>query len=114
MNAGSNVNTNGSSYDTVLSLWVGRCTFAWPVACDDDSGSGLDSQHDAVPVAGGNDVLATDVKEAPAGVPDGVRWDLLDVTRRDDVLDAIRSEDDQLEARLLNEHLTIVGAAVEG
>jgi len=38
------VNTNGSTYDTVLSVWRGGCTSATAVACDDDSGTGTQSQ----------------------------------------------------------------------
>ncbi|MCI0362657.1 MAG: S8 family serine peptidase [Phycisphaerales bacterium] len=52
-----NINTNGSDYDTVLSVFTGSCvpvffgTFL--IACDDDSGIGLQSQLTNVEVAGG-------------------------------------------------------------
>ncbi len=38
------VNTNGSDYDTVLSVWRGDCDSAVQVSCDDDSGTGTQSQ----------------------------------------------------------------------
>ncbi|MHC5027631.1 MAG: S8 family serine peptidase [Planctomycetota bacterium] len=46
------IDTNGSDYDTVISLWAGLCTFAFPIECDDDSGAGLASLLEGVPVAG--------------------------------------------------------------
>lgn len=64
------INTNGSSYDTVLSVWD-RCGY-WPgvdypcnygqpapvqLACDDDSGTGTASQIMNVPVESGNEYL---------------------------------------------------------
>ena len=60
------VNTNGSSYDTVLSVWDGcgmsfgpdyPCLVANEIACDDDSGMGLNSQLVDVPVSEGVDYL---------------------------------------------------------
>ena len=60
------VNTNGSSYDTVLSIWSGGCSLLLPdlscsavlqVACDDDAGVGLNSQLLDVPVQGGVEYL---------------------------------------------------------
>ncbi len=64
------LNTNGSSYDTVLSVWD-RCGY-WPgvdypcnygqpapvqLSCDDDSGTGLQSQIIDVPVSEGEEYL---------------------------------------------------------
>jgi len=60
------LNTNGSTYDTVLSIWD-KCGFFYSVdfpcnygepapaqiACDDDSGTGTQSQLTNVPVTGG-------------------------------------------------------------
>lgn len=52
-NGSISVNTNGSSYDTVLSFWDGcgewvavdwPCIHASELACDDDSGTGTNSQ----------------------------------------------------------------------
>jgi subtilisin family serine protease len=63
------INTNGSDYDTVISLWVGACTFAFPVDCDDDSGTGLASQLTGVPVAGNNlyMIKVSDYNTTPGG-----------------------------------------------
>lgn len=44
-----NLNTNGSSYDTVLSVWLGSCDGTLYAACDDDSGDGLNSQITGLP-----------------------------------------------------------------
>ena len=41
-----NFNTNGSNYDTVLSLWTGSFGSLSNVACDDDGGTGLQSSMD--------------------------------------------------------------------
>jgi hypothetical protein len=48
-----NVNTNGSDYDTVLSIWRGGCESAVQVACDDDSGVGTQSQLTGVGLTAG-------------------------------------------------------------
>ncbi|MCA9291932.1 MAG: S8 family serine peptidase, partial [Phycisphaerales bacterium] len=47
------LNTNGSNYDTVLSVFLGYCSGAWIIACDDDGGAGLQSQLTNVEVVGG-------------------------------------------------------------
>jgi len=56
------LNTNGSTYDTVLSVFDGcgefvnidaPCNLPALIACDDDSGTGLSSQLLSVPVTGG-------------------------------------------------------------
>lgn len=65
-----NINTNGTNYDTVLSVWdhCGEffavdfpCNFPDPapveIACDDDSGTGTQSQLLNVPVLGGQTYL---------------------------------------------------------
>jgi len=62
------VDTNGSGYDTVLSLFHGTCAAPVEIACDDDSGTGLDSQLVNVPVTGGLTYL---IKVADFGNPDG-------------------------------------------
>lgn len=62
------VNTNGSNYDTVLSIWTGGCEYfvdpdvgcshvSTQIACDDDSGVGTQSQLVNVPVLGGVEYL---------------------------------------------------------
>ncbi len=43
-----NVNTNGSDYDTVLSVWRGSFGSLSNVACDDDGGMGLLSSLDVI------------------------------------------------------------------
>src|SRR5262249_25536006 len=67
-----NVDTNGSSYDTVLSIFSGTCGSAIEVACDDDSGTGLNSQLVNVPVVGGTTYL---IKLSDFGNPDGATLD---------------------------------------
>ncbi|MFO0972019.1 MAG: dockerin type I repeat-containing protein [Phycisphaerae bacterium] len=62
------VDTNGSDYDTVLSIFTGTCGSAAELACDDDSGTGLNSQLVNVPVVRGTDYL---IKVADFGNPDG-------------------------------------------
>ena len=61
-----NLNTNGSDYDTVLSVFDGcgvfngvdnPCGVPTSIACDDDSGTGLGSQLEDVPVIGGLEYL---------------------------------------------------------
>jgi hypothetical protein len=47
------VNTNGSDYDTVLSVWRGGCTSAVQVGCDDDSGVGTQSQITGLQLSAG-------------------------------------------------------------
>ncbi|MGB0716240.1 MAG: hypothetical protein ACPGXK_10200 [Phycisphaerae bacterium] len=60
------VNTNGSTYDVVLSIWDGCGEFIDPdapcdapneLACDDDSGTGLDAQLVDVPVVAGEEYI---------------------------------------------------------
>lgn len=64
------VNTNGSNYDTVLSIWDKCGVFAgvdfpcnfgdtapMEIACDDDSGTGTQSQLTDIPVTGGQAYL---------------------------------------------------------
>jgi len=46
-----NLNTNGSTYDTVLSVFRGTCQDPIQVACDDDSGTGTQSQITALTVS---------------------------------------------------------------
>ncbi len=62
------VDTNGSDYDTVLSIFTGTCASPVELACDDDSGTGLNSQLINVPVTGGTTYL---IKAADFGNPDG-------------------------------------------
>ena len=61
-NGSISLNTNGSSYDTVLSIWDAcgvftgpdnPCDFGTQIACDDDSGTGVASQLLNVPVSAG-------------------------------------------------------------
>jgi len=47
------INTNGSDYDTVLSVWRGNCSNAAQVGCDDDGGAGTQSQIVGLSVAVG-------------------------------------------------------------
>ncbi len=47
------INTNGSDYDTVLSVYRGNCLSATTIACDDDGGTGTQSQLTDVPVTAG-------------------------------------------------------------
>ncbi|HEY3242460.1 MAG TPA: hypothetical protein VGM03_03835 [Phycisphaerae bacterium] len=63
-----NLDTNGSNYDTVLSVFSGTCAAAVQVACDDDSGSGTNSQLTNVPVTAGTAYL---IKVADYGGPNG-------------------------------------------
>jgi hypothetical protein len=59
------VNTNGSSYDTVLSIFDGcgifvsieTCDLPNEIACDDDAGTGLNSQLVDIPVTGGAEYI---------------------------------------------------------
>ncbi len=60
------LNTNGSTYDTVLSVFDGcgefvavdaPCNLPNELACDDDAGTGTNSQLLGVPVTGGNRYL---------------------------------------------------------
>jgi hypothetical protein len=44
------INTEGSNYDTVLSVFRGNCLAATLIDCDDDSGTGTLSQLTGVPV----------------------------------------------------------------
>ncbi len=44
-------------------------------------------------VESGNDVIATDVRRPPENAADGARWDQLDITRKDDVLDMIEDNE---------------------
>src|SRR5262249_23924754 len=62
------VDTNGSSYDTVLSIFTGTCGTPTEASCDDDSGTGLNSQIVNFPVTGGTTYL---IKIADFGNPDG-------------------------------------------
>ncbi len=62
------VDTNGSSYDTVLAIFSGTCASDAEVACDDDSGTGLNSQLINVPVSEDTNYL---IKVADFGNPDG-------------------------------------------
>jgi hypothetical protein len=72
------INTNGSNYDTVLSVWdrcgefMGPdipCDYGTQIACDDDSGTGLQSQIVNIPVTGGVEYLikAADYNTASGG-----------------------------------------------
>jgi len=73
------VNTNGSNYDTVLSVWDGcglfvsieACDPANQIACDDDSGTGLDSQINDLPVVGGQAYI---IKVSDYNTTDGGGW----------------------------------------
>ena len=65
-NGAINLNTNGSNYDTVLSIWDGcgewvsvdwPCIHANELACDDDSGTGTNSQILNFPVTEGTDYI---------------------------------------------------------
>lgn len=47
------INTIGSNYDTVLSVFRGNCLSATQVACDDDGGTGTTSQLTGVGVTAG-------------------------------------------------------------
>lgn len=62
------VDTNGSDYDTVLAIFSGGCGAANEVACDDDGGTGLNSQLTAVPVTAGTTYL---IKISDYNTPDG-------------------------------------------
>jgi len=62
------VDTNGSDYDTVLVVFRGTCGSAVEIACDDDSGTGLNSQLVNVPVLAGSTYL---IKASDFGNPDG-------------------------------------------
>lgn len=44
------LNTNGSDYDTVLSVFQGACDVGVEIACDDDSGTATQSQLLEVPI----------------------------------------------------------------
>lgn len=48
------IDTTGSDYDTIISLWAGLCTFAFPIECnDDEEGSFVyTSRLTDIPVAG--------------------------------------------------------------
>lgn len=65
------INTNGSDYDTVLSIFE-SCTglFGNPtqIACDDDGGDGLQSQLLNIPVTYGNQII---IKVAKYGMSGG-------------------------------------------
>jgi hypothetical protein len=71
------INTNGSNYDTVLSVWHSDCGYYAPpayanppfVACDDDSGTGLASQLVDIPVNAGlyYIIKVADYNTAPGG-----------------------------------------------
>jgi len=62
------VDTNGSNYDTVLAIFFGTCGGAVEIACDDDGGTGANSQLTAVPVAPGTTYL---IKISDYNTPDG-------------------------------------------
>src|SRR5262249_4331001 len=62
------LDTNGSDYDTVLSVFTGTCGSAVQIACDDDSGTGANSQLTNVPVTAGTSYL---IKVADYGGPTG-------------------------------------------
>jgi len=62
------VDTNGSDYDTVLAIFTGTCGSAAELACDDDGGTGLNSQLTAVPVTAGTNYL---IKISDFNAPDG-------------------------------------------
>lgn len=62
------VDTNGSDYDTVVSVFFGACGAAVEIACDDDAGTGANSQLTAVPVAAGVTYL---IKVSDYNTPDG-------------------------------------------
>jgi len=62
------VDTNGSDYDTVVSVFFGACGAAIEIACDDDAGTGTNSQLTAVPVAAGVTYL---IKISDYNTPDG-------------------------------------------
>ena len=59
------LNTNGSTYDTILSIWDGcstlvggtSCIYPNEILCDDDSGTGTASQLTNVPVQAGTTYL---------------------------------------------------------
>ena len=67
-NGAATIDTNGSTYDTVLSVFSGTCTAPVQVACDDDSGAGSNSQLTNVPMTGGTTYL---IKVADYGGPNG-------------------------------------------
>lgn len=62
------LDTNGSDYDTVLSVYFGACGGAVEIACDDDAGIGTNSQLSAVPVMAGVTYL---IKISDYNMPDG-------------------------------------------
>ncbi len=62
------IDTNGSTYDTVLSVFHGTCGAANEIDCDDDSGTGLNSQLVNVPLTANQPYL---IKIADFGNPDG-------------------------------------------
>jgi hypothetical protein len=62
------VDTNGSDYDTVLAIFSGTCGSATEVACDDDGGTGANSQLTAVPITAGTSYL---IKISDYNTPDG-------------------------------------------
>jgi hypothetical protein len=72
-----NLSTQGSLYDTVMSVWtecssftVNGCTATSQIACDDDSGAGNTSQILSLPVMAGEDYL---VKISAYGTQDADR-----------------------------------------
>ncbi|HEX2838446.1 MAG TPA: S8 family serine peptidase [Phycisphaerales bacterium] len=72
-----NLSTQGSLYDTVMSVWtecssftVNGCTATSQIACDDDSGAGTTSQILSLPVMAGEDYL---VKISAYGTQDADR-----------------------------------------
>ncbi len=76
-----NLSTQGSLYDTVMSVWT-ECSVLLPtllcsrttqIACDDDSGAGTTSQILSLPVTGGQDYL---VKISAYGSADADRLHL--------------------------------------
>jgi len=62
------VDTNGSDYDTVLAIFAGTCGSAVEVACDDDSGTGTNSQLTGIPVTAGTSYL---IKISDYNLPGG-------------------------------------------
>ncbi len=72
------VSTNGSTYDTVLSIFNGcatgispACSFPVELACDDDGGVGLQSLIQNFPITAGMDyyIKVADYNPSPGGGP---------------------------------------------
>lgn len=63
-----NINTNGSDYDTVLSIFWGTCGSAVEIGCDDDGGPGTSSELTNIFQVGGETYL---IKVSDFGSPGG-------------------------------------------